>query len=811
MTPADKAPPPRRARLAALALWALAMAIGVAMIARTPVRADLSAFLPASPDAQQRLLIEQLQSGVASRTLMVGVEGGDAAHRADAVKALSRTLKAGGRFEQVHDGERDDWTAAGAFIVAHRYALSPAVAPGRFTAAGLHEAIADTLSLLGTPAGAAVKPLLERDPTGETQRIAESLIPTSSPRMDHGVWASRDAPRALLLLTTQASGADLDAQKATIAAVRSAFAAQPTAAGLRLVISGAPLFAVDSRDRIEHEAQLLGAAGLVLIGLLLAAAFASFRALAVSMLPVATGVVAGIATVGLVFGNVHGLTLGFGSTLIGEAVDYAIYFLMQARAGGWRHWRSASWPTVRLGLLTSVCGFAVLVFSGFPGLSQLGVFSVAGLVAAALATRFVLPALVPDGAPGRGLRQRLGQLARGALQALPRTRTAVRVAGVLALAWLVVQGGQVWRGNLGSLSPVPASAQALDAALRADIGASDGRTMVVATGRDLGAALAAAQAAGAQLDALVDQGALAGYESPVRLLPDEATQRARLAALPASDALRAALAQATADGPLKADRLQPFLDDVAAARAGGPVTRESLAGTPLRPLVDALLVQRQGGGWLALLPLQAGATELDAAALRHALAGARLPAGSEVHAIDVKQSLDDLYARYLREALVEGALGALAVVVVVAVQLRSTRRVLAVCEPLALAVVITLAGLAACGVALGILHLVGLLLVVAVGSNYGLFFDAWRQAGRADDDTLASLLLANLTTVTGFGLIALSHIPALSAIGRVVAPGAALALLLSAACVGHGVGRADAADAPDAPDGDVLVPSPAGG
>ena len=79
----------------------------------------------------------------------------------------------------------------------------------------------------------------------------------------------------------------------------------------------------------------------------------------------------------------------------------------------------------------------------------------------------------------------------------------------------------------------------------------------------------------------------------------------------------------------------------------------------------------------------------------------------------------------------------------------------------------------------------GLLLVVAVGSNYALFFDMLQQRATpdaaADPDTLASLLLANLTTVLSFGLIALSGIPALSAIGRVVALGALLALLLSAA------------------------------
>ena len=47
--------------------------------------------------------------------------------------------------------------------------------------------------------------------------------------------------------------------------------------------------------------------------------------------------------------------------------------------------------------------------------------------------------------------------------------------------------------------------------------------------------------------------------------------------------------------------------------------------------------------------------------------------------------------------------------------------------------------------------------------------------------TLASLLLANLTTVLSFALIALSEIPALAAVGRVVAPGTLLSLLLAAA------------------------------
>jgi predicted exporter len=152
-----------------------------------------------------------------------------------------------------------------------------------------------------------------------------------------------------------------------------------------------------------------------------------------------------------------------------------------------------------------------------------------------------------------------------------------------------------------------------------------------------------------------------------------------------------------------------------------------------------------------------------------------------VQVIDIKQALDRLYAGYLREAFVQAAIGAAAVLLLLGLHLRGLRRLGVVVLPLALSVLITLGALAASGTAVGILHLVGLLLVVAVGSNYALFFDALQQRAALDDDTLASLLLANATTVAAFGLIALSAIPALSAIGRVVAPGALLALLLAAA------------------------------
>ena len=123
-------------------------------------------------------------------------------------------------------------------------------------------------------------------------------------------------------------------------------------------------------------------------------------------------------------------------------------------------------------------------------------------------------------------------------------------------------------------------------------------------------------------------------------------------------------------------------------------------------------------------------------------------------------------------------LGAAAIAVLLLASLRSLRRVFDVLAPLAASVAITTCLLLLFGYRLSMFHLVGLLLVVAIGSNYALFFD--RHAPGGGGRTIVSLLLANVTTLIGFGLLAFSKVPVLHAIGLTVAMGTALALACSA-------------------------------
>jgi predicted exporter len=228
--------------------------------------------------------------------------------------------------------------------------------------------------------------------------------------------------------------------------------------------------------------------------------------------------------------------------------------------------------------------------------------------------------------------------------------------------------------------------------------------------------------------------------------------------------------------------LKPFEHDVEAARAATLLTPASLTGTSFETPVAALLM-KSGSGWAALLPLRAAGTQEiadpDAARVRAALGD---EPSVRVHLIDLVGEADRLYSGYLTQAQHLALVGFGAIVLLLGIALRSPARVARVIAPLVLAVIAVGGLLVALGHQLSILHVVGMLLIVAIGSNYALFFDRNRQHPRHASVplTLASLLVANLATVTAFGVLASSKVPVLADLGSTVAPGALLALLFSA-------------------------------
>ena len=771
----------------AVAVWLAFIALCAVVISRTEFVSDLSAFLPRSPTPVQQVLVDQLRDGVVSRLVLIGLEGEEPARLADVSRRMAARLRADDGFASVANGDDAGTERDREFLWRNRYLLSRAVTPERFSPAGLRAALEESLQLLGSPAGILLQRVLPNDPTGELVTIAEGLSGGAQPEMRDGVWFAPDGKRALVLAQTRAAGYDIDAQERAIASIRDAHARAVAEVGAqaKLLYSGPGVFSVSIRDRIRGDAVKLSLAASLLMGVLMLAVYRSPRVLVLGLLPVTSGVLAGIAAVALGFGSVHGITLGFGATLIGEGADYAIYLFTQSDRGGARSTLQRLWPTLRLGVLTSICGFGAMLFSGFTGLAQLGLFSIAGLVVALVVTRWVLPVFIPAGFTAHALAA-IGPWVARAMLALTHARWAVVVLVLAASAYLALREAPAWSDDLASLSPVSLAEQRLDEQLRRDIGAPDVRHLVVVSAPDAQSALLKAEKLGQLLDAAAAKGLLEGYDSPATYLPSIETQRARQSAIPEADALRRGLEEAAKGLPFRAALFEPFLRDAASARSQPLLERASFNGTALALKIDSLLVRR-GSEWVAMMPLRGVG---DTGAIQGALAPAT---GSDTVVLDLKGASDALYRGYRSEAIGHALIGAAAIVVLLLGALRSPRRVFFVLLPLAAAVVVTTSLILLSGTRLSIFHLVGLLLVVAVGSNYSLFFDRDAASLLDTERTLVSLLFANVSTVIGFGILSLSSVPVLDSIGTTVAVGAVLSLAFSAAFM---LRRNDAAPEP---------------
>ena len=781
-------------------LWLIAMTLGVGILANTRFQADMSVFMPRQPTPSQAVLVNQLQEGAASKVVLIGVDGLAENEFESAAVAFAEELRGSTLFTFVANGRVANDPATQKLLFDYRYLLSDAVNAERFSVAGLKQSLALRASDLAGSTGLMTAQLMASDPTGETLHIAENLAAGYTAKIDNatsrrnGLWGNAAGTRAVLIAVTRAPGTDLDALEAALDDVRARWNALPNRPPTaKLLLAGAPMMAVQSRAAIRDDSSRLAIIGSVMIALLLGWLYRSPRLLLLGLLPVLTGIVVGLAAVGLGFSMIHGMTIGFGITLIGEAVDYAIYLFIQRPAEGVDETSARSagrslWRTIGLGVATSVAGFATLLLSNFQGLAQLGLFTIAGLLAAAAVTRWVLPLLMPKTVYVRET-PRLASTLQGVVAALQRLRWWI-VGGVVALigAAFFTTHKPLFSRELLAISPIPQSLQKLDASLRADLPMDDAGQLIAFNGPSEASVLEACERVVARLVPLIERAVIAGYDAPCKYLPSNSTQLARQASLPENQALGAALTEAAKGSPFNPAAFNPFIQAVDASRRLPPLTSAQLATTAMGAGYSSLMNHgSEGNRWRAMITLRglkpmADAGKSSVASVSAALAPFASDPNTEVLLLSVKAESDALYQGYLRETLRWSGIGFLCIVVLLTVALRSPMGALKVVWPLALSGFTTAATLVFLGAELNLLHIVGLLLIVAVGSNYALFFsDSATMSDRNNPTLLVSLFIANTTTLLGFGLLAFSSVPVLNALGSTVGLGAFLALVFSAA------------------------------
>jgi predicted exporter len=538
-----------------------------------------------------------------------------------------------------------------------------------------------------------------------------------------------------------------------------------------MTVTGPGRFAAMMKERTQRETARLGTAATAGLIVLLMIAYRRWRVPVLAPLPIATGALSGLAAVGALYGEVHGITLAFGFTLIGVAQDYPVHLFSHQRPGLPPETNAARlWPTLGTGIMATCIAYVAFLASGVTGLAQLGVFSIIGLAIAGLTTRFLLPRMTGDDFRDPARSRTLAFLDR--TLSFPRLPPAAYVAAVAAcIAVAAWAPGATWQDDLGALTPVPPELLAQDAKLRAEIGAPDPRYLAVVTEKDTESVLRKLEALTPGLDALVRDGAIAGYEHAAKYLPSSQRQRMRQARLPGPEALRAALATASKGTPFRAGVFGAFLADVEHARTQPPLTLAALQDTAEAALVEGL-VHEMAAGTRGII---AFAGVADPGRIRAWAAAA----GAGTTFIDLKGEASALVVRQRERILLCLAIAAALLVVVVRVALGAWPRVARVMAPMALTTATIVALFRALAVPFDLFHLMSLVLAAGLGIDYALFFE---RTGDDRDErlrTLHAVLVSTVSTLMVFALLSLSDIPVLRSIGITVTLGVVMNFLLA--------------------------------
>lgn len=530
--------------------------------------------------------------------------------------------------------------------------------------------------------------------------------------------------------------------------------------GAELLRRGTLFYSQHASQLAQQDISTIGLGSMVGVILLIWGVFRSTRALLLSLLPIGVGLMWGLGTVLILFGEIHVFTLVISSSLIGIAIDYAIHFLCERRLHGDdetpHQTRLKLLPSLSLAVLTTLIGYGLLWFAPFPGLQQLAVCALAGLFSAFITVLCLFPRWAGPLPTRPLLGQRWLQGWLLAWQQRPLLRIGLPLCCLL-LAALGISRLQV-DDDIRRLQPLPVALQGQEQRIQALTGQQGGMQGLLVTGADGEQALQRLERLDGRLAELQQRGALQAFVSLARWLPSLARQQEDAAAIRAL--LPEVVSQLKAAGlPLQPPVREPHWLTPAAWLAS-PVSEGS-----------RLLWHALADGRVAIwVPLVGVADEGALTALAAAESG--------VYWQDQRSQWSQLFAHY-RIKLAELLSVAIALVALLLWRRMGAARAARVLLVNLIALAMGLALLAACGQPLTLFGVLALSLIFGIGIDYGLFFAHSGSGVARQSSTLLAILLANLTTQLAFGLLALSHTPAIAGFGLVLSGGIFTAFLLS--------------------------------
>ena len=529
---------------------------------------------------------------------------------------------------------------------------------------------------------------------------------------------------------------------------------------VKLLHTGTLFYAAYGTQSAKGEISTIGVGSLIGVVLLLLFVYRSTLPLILALLSISCGLLVAFVTTVAVFGKVHLFSLVFGASLIGVSIDYAFHYLTERllNKDKWQPQLALKhiFNAITLGLLTSLIGYLGLLVAPFPGLQQLSLFSVVGLLGAYLSVVCWYPLLAKS--PSKTVIPRLEFLRFWlSLWQKPKLRFFLPV-----LLLLFSVGGFYnvhFDDDIRQLQAMPDDLKAQESAIKTITGAGQNQLLLLVRAENDELLLQRLENVTKELRQWQEQGIVLNYQSISQYVPSISKQKQNYK-------LVHSLYQSQAND--LAEKLN-FSKALSFDRPFIPLLVEDYLASTVSESLGFLWLDKINGKSAAIIMLNQVNNQQVIVDY--------IDSNNDLTLLDKANEVSAIFARY-RVHISKLLIITYALITLLLIWRYGLTLGFLVIYPPVIAAGVGLAVTSVVGIPITIFNLLALLLILGIGIDYTLFFAEQKELRHAKN-TLLAITLSAITTVLSFGLLALSETQAIRGFGVTVLTGIIVAWLLA--------------------------------
>jgi len=549
---------------------------------------------------------------------------------------------------------------------------------------------------------------------------------------------------------------------------KSAQTIMATHNGANVIITGIPVHSYSISQQSIHEINIISIVSLLSIIALIYYFFHSAKPFILAIVSIATGFAAAFPLTHLLFGEIHLITIIFGTSLIGVSIDYSFHFFAEylntKETNDGKRVLKRIFPGITLGLITSLMGYISLSFTPLPGLQQIACFSMIGLTVSYITVALLYPLLYkPSPSPRADFLLRCSEQFLRVFKKIAQSKATILIALILTVITTIGLFKLTPNDDIRLLYTSSETLMAKEILTRKVLGQPKGSQFFLIQAENQEELLQKEEELSNKLNALIDQQQLGSHLAISQIVPSKRTQQQNYQLI-------------------KEQLMKPYLNEQAKALGLNNtntileyftkhekhiLTLEEVFSHPSSSMLKPLWLGKIDGAYGSIILLNNITSTTALKTLNQEENG--------IYFMDKVEDISNILQKYRHISIRLLIAVHILILLLLIARYKPLRATLIFLPPVA-AALLTLAILGYAGYAINLFNIMALFLVLGIGIDYTIFY---AEGHKHSHTTLIAIFLSCVTTMVSFGLLSFSNFAVIHSFGLVVLLGIFFVYLLS--------------------------------